>query len=28
MTLIRSATDCVAAPDFGSNPCTLPTEGD
>ena len=28
MALIRSATDCVAAPDFATDQCTLPTEGD
>ena len=28
MALIQSATDCVAAPDFTANQCTLPTEGD
>jgi hypothetical protein len=28
MTLIQSSTDCVAAPDFNSNQCTLPTEED
>ena len=28
MALIQSATDCVAAPDFATDQCTLPTEGD
>lgn len=28
MALIRSATDCVAAPGFATDQCTLPTEGD
>lgn len=28
MNLIRSSTDCVAAPDFSSSQCTLPTEED
>ncbi|GAA1435896.1 hypothetical protein GCM10009641_33270 [Mycobacterium cookii] len=28
MALLRSATDCVAAPDFTAEQCTLPTEGD
>lgn len=28
MTLIRSATDCVAAPAFNSSQCALPTESD
>lgn len=28
MALIQSATDCVAAPDFTADQCTLPTEGD
>ena len=27
MNLIQASTDCVAAPDFGSDQCTLPTEG-
>lgn len=27
MALIQSATDCVAAPDFTTDQCTLPTEG-
>jgi len=26
MNLIRASTDCVAAPTFSSNQCTLPTE--
>lgn len=26
MNLIQASTDCVAAPDFNSNQCTLPTE--
>lgn len=28
LTRIQSATDCVAAPDFSSNQCTLPAEED
>ncbi|MDZ5664166.1 hypothetical protein HN031_11660 [Nocardioides sp. zg-1308] len=28
MNLIQASTDCVAAPDFSSNQCTLPTEED
>ena len=28
LTRIQSATDCVAAPDFSSDQCTLPTEQD
>ncbi len=28
MNLIQASTDCVAAPDFNSNQCTLPTEED
>ena len=28
MQLIQSSTDCVAAPDFSSDQCTLPTEED
>jgi hypothetical protein len=27
MNLIQASTDCVAAPDFRSDQCTLPTEG-
>jgi hypothetical protein len=27
MNLIRASTDCVAAPDFRSGQCALPTEG-
>ena len=28
MNLIQASTDCVAAPDFSSDQCTLPTEED
>ncbi len=27
MNLIQASTNCVAAPDFGTDQCTLPTEG-